>query len=81
MPDLCAHCGAGFGSAAELLRHARKAHPESIGATAGASPPGVPSGVVCAQCGEWFPGPRELLEHGLRPHVRSNRPAGRPASG
>jgi uncharacterized C2H2 Zn-finger protein len=80
MPDLCAHCGRWFGSPADLLTHAKKAHPDGGGAeTLATNPASRTPGVTCSLCGRDFRTAKELAAHALRPHAGLPR-AGRPWS-
>lgn len=79
MAETCSVCGGSFGSAADLVVHARDAHSDGAPASAG----GIPSQhrYACALCGARFAHPEQLRDHNLTPHPlpgRIGRPSPRP---
>jgi DNA-directed RNA polymerase subunit RPC12/RpoP len=78
MPDLCARCGASFGSPTALLDHVRRKHPQkSPSETLATSPVSGAPGYGCARCGRTFATAEELAAHDLTPHSYLRR-HGRP---
>ncbi len=78
MAEMCADCGASFGSPAELVSHVKKAHAGGDGAASLAmNPEASKPGLKCARCGEVFRTPEALAAHGARPHSTAT---GRPAT-
>lgn len=76
MSESCGECGASFGSAADLVLHAR-VHASGPSATSPAVP--VSTGAYrCGLCGALFRTPDQLRDHNLLPH--GPRPAQRPSS-
>lgn len=72
MAESCAVCGASFGSAADLVVHAREEHRDGSPSDTGPAP--APSPYACALCGARFAQPELLREHNLRPHRAPARP-------
>lgn len=75
MAEMCANCGAAFGSPEALLHHMGEVHgggnpTESFFLNPEAARPGL----VCALCGRQFADRQSLVRHNLSPHYRSNRP-------
>lgn len=76
MRDRCGECGITFGSAAELVAHAKKQHARgNPTAGLGTNPAASGHGLVCALCGARFFTPQELARHNLGPHPRTANPA------
>jgi Zinc finger, C2H2 type/C2H2-type zinc finger len=71
MAAICAVCGAGFGSTADLLGHMTEAHShDRSDASLKANPEASRPGYVCALCGVRFSNPQALARHNLSPHAR-----------
>ncbi|MCI4351375.1 MAG: hypothetical protein L3K15_07675 [Thermoplasmata archaeon] len=83
MPENCAECGAPFGSAADLVEHAKKAHAVATMPNAPPAPPADPefSSVdliaepestprfACVFCASSFATPQELAAHNRSAHL------------
>jgi uncharacterized C2H2 Zn-finger protein len=80
MAEMCADCGASFGSAAELVKHMRTAHSGGdASASLAMNPEASNPGFKCARCGAVFATPELLAAHGLQPHsAATGRPDSRP---
>lgn len=69
MSEVCATCGAGFGSPADLVNHLKSEHQhDAPDASMEMNPEAHTPGLVCALCGRRFPSPQQLARHTLRPH-------------
>ena len=78
MAETCAHCGTSFGSAADLIAHVRKTHPDPDPRESLAmNPESRRPGLVCALCGHRFGSAEALARHALSPHATANEPARR----
>lgn len=73
MAEICPECGAAFGSAADLVEHARTGHPHTPldASVADERPSGL--WFRCALCGARFRSPLALAAHNSRPHSTSKR--------
>ena len=68
MAEECAECGSSFGNAAELVQHAKSAHPSPAPpVTREVAAPG-PIRTRCVLCGAEFNRPEELAAHNRTPH-------------
>ena len=80
MSELCAICGAGFGSAADLMVHRQTDHKDADPASDVEMNPEVhTTGFLCTLCGRRYPTAVALAAHNLGPHPRE-RPTPRPVS-
>ena len=80
MSELCAICGAGFGSAADLMVHRQTDHKDTDPASdVEKNPEAHTRGFLWALCGRRFPTAAALAAHNLRPHA-PERPAHGPVS-
>jgi len=78
MAEMCADCGAWFGSPAEVILHLRKAHSGGNARDSLAmNPESHRAGLVCALCGRRFSTMDALTRHNLSPHP-STTPRPRP---
>ncbi|MGP8072576.1 MAG: C2H2-type zinc finger protein [Thermoplasmata archaeon] len=74
MAELCARCGATFGSPSDLVAHTKKAHPDKNPAESLAmNPASQTAGLTCAFCGRTFATKEELAAHDLKPHRLTRR--------
>lgn len=76
MSEVCGECGASFGSASDLIDHARD-HAVEVGTTATTSRAAVR--FTCGLCGARFRTPEALRAHNLDPHTPRVLPTPRPA--
>lgn len=76
MAELCADCGASYGSPADLIAHVRKAHSGGNSlASLSMNPESRRSGLVGAMCGRHCATMDALTRHHLSPHPPTTRRA------
>jgi hypothetical protein len=68
MAEECAECGSTFGSAADLLEHAKVCRGSAATTRESEGEPRPTAMLVCVLCGARFRGPEELAEHNRKPH-------------
>jgi uncharacterized C2H2 Zn-finger protein len=72
MADLCPVCEATFASAADLMAHVKKDHPDARPEeTLSMNPSAHTPGLQCALCGKTFASRQQLAAHALAPHEDS----------